>query len=114
MQKTRFRKLINMKIRYTLQNALTGLVAGWLVTVGFNYIWQKVFPIEERSSVGPFHLLALGVILLVVGLPALAGGVIGGSIPKEGGVKNQLLLAAIYGAFFVLPFACFVFWYIQW
>ena len=45
-----FRKLMNMKIRFTLQNALTGLVAGWLVTVGFNYIWQKVIPIEENRG----------------------------------------------------------------
>ena len=104
-----------MKIRFILQNALTGLVAGWLVTVGFNYIWQKVIPIEEgRASVAPFHLLALGVILLAVALPAIAGGVIGGRLPKEGGLKNQLILAAIIGALFVLPFACFIFWYIQW
>jgi hypothetical protein len=103
-----------MKIRFVLRNALTGLVAGWLATLGFNLIWQKVIPIEERSSIAPHHLLALGVILLVVGLPALAGGVIGGSFPKEGGYKNQFILAAIYGALFVLPFACFIFWYIQW
>ena len=103
-----------MKIRYTLQNALAGLVAGWLVTVGFNYIWQIVFPIEERTSIGPYQLKALGVILLAVALPAIAGGVIGGRIPREGGLKNQLILAAIFGALFVLPFACFIFWYIQW
>ena len=103
-----------MKIRYILQNALTGLVIGWLVTVGFSYVWQIVFPIKERSSIGPYHLKALGVILLAVALPAIAGGVIGGWIPKEGGLKNQLILAAIFSAFFVLPFACFIFWYIQW
>jgi CBS domain containing-hemolysin-like protein len=103
-----------MKIRFSLQNALTGLAAGWLVTVGFNYIWQKVFPIEERTSIEPYHLMALGVILLAVALPAIAGGVIGGRIPKEGGVKNQFILAALFGALFVLPFACFIFWYIQW
>jgi predicted MFS family arabinose efflux permease len=103
-----------MKIRFILQNALAGLVVGWLVTVGFNYIWQLVIPIEDRAGVGPFHLEALGVILLAVGLPAIAGGVIGGRVSKEGGVKNQLLLAAIFGALFVLPFACFIFWYIQW
>lgn len=103
-----------MKIRFILKNALTGLVAGWLMTVGFNFIWLKVFPIEERTSAAPYHLMALGVILLAVALPALAGGVIGGSFPKEGGLKNQLTLAAISGALFVLPFACFIFWYIQW
>ena len=103
-----------MKIRYALQNALTGLVAGWLVTVGFNFIWQKVFPIVERTSSAPYHLMALGVILLAVAIPALAGGVIGGSFPKEGGYKNQLILAAVFGALFVLPFSCFIFWYIQW
>lgn len=103
-----------MKIRFILQNALTGLVAGLLVTVGFNFIWQKVIPIIDRTSIAPYHLMALGVILLAVALPAIAGGVIGGSIPKEGGLKNQLTLAAIFGAFFVLPFACFIFWYIQW
>jgi hypothetical protein len=103
-----------MKIRFVLRNALTGLFAGWLVTVGFNFVWQKVIPIEERTSIAPYHLLALGVILLAVGLPALAGGIIGGSMPKEGGTKNMLILAAIYGALFVLPFACFIFWYIQW
>jgi hypothetical protein len=40
-----------MKIRYILQNALTGLVIGWLVTVGFSYVWQIVFPVKERSSI---------------------------------------------------------------
>ena len=103
-----------MKILSILQNALTGLVAGWLATVGFNYIWQKVYPIEERTSIAPYHLLALGVILLAVALPAIAGGVIGGRVSREGGFKNQLILAAIFGALFVLPFACFIFWYIQW
>jgi len=103
-----------MRIRYALQNALTGLVAGWLVTAGFNFIWQKVIPIEERTSIGSYQLTAFGVILLAVALPAIAGGVIGGRMPKEGGVKNQLILAAIFGALFVLPFACFIFWYVQW
>ena len=103
-----------MKIRYILINALIGLVAGWLITVGFSYIWQKVVPIEERTSIAPYHLTALGVILIVLALPALAGGVIGGRIPREGGLKNQFILAAIFGALFVLPFACFIFWYVQW
>ena len=103
-----------MKIRFILLNALTGLVAGWLVTVGFNFIWRAVIPIVDRSSIGPFHLQALGVILLAVALPAIVGGVIGGRIPKEGGLKNQRILAAIFGVLFVLPFACFIFWTIQW
>ncbi len=103
-----------MKIRYIILNALAGLVIGWIVTVVFNFIWIKVIPIVERASIGPFYLKALGVILLAVALPAIAGGVIGGWIPKEGGLKNQLILAAIFGALFVLPFACFIFWYIQW
>ena len=103
-----------MKIRFILLYALTGLAAGLLVTVGFNFIWQKVIPIVERTSIGPYYLTALGMILLAVALPAIAGGVIGGRIPKEGGLKNQLTLAAIFGALFVLPFACFIFWYIQW
>jgi CBS domain containing-hemolysin-like protein len=103
-----------MKIRSVLQSALAGVVAGWLVTVGFSYIWQMVFPIEERTSTGPYQLTVLGVILIAVALPAIAGGVIGGRIPKEGGLKNQLILASFFGAIFVLPFACFIFWYIQW
>jgi hypothetical protein len=103
-----------MKIPFILQNALTGLAAGLLVTLGFSIIWQNVIPIVDRTSIGPFSLTVFGVILLVVGLPAMAGGVIGGRIPKEGGLKNQLTLAAVFGALFVLPFACFIFWYIQW
>ncbi len=103
-----------MKIRYYLQNAFTGLAAGLLITVGFSYIWQFVIPIEDRTSRGPYQLSVFGIILLLVALPALAGGIIGGRIPKEGGVRNQLVLALLFGAFFVLPFACFIFWYIQW
>ena len=103
-----------MRIRFFLQNALAGLVAGWLVTVGFNFIWRLVIPIIDRTSDLPFYLTALGGILLVIALPAIAGGVIGGRIPREGGLKNQLMLAAIFGALFVLPFSCFIFWYIQW
>ena len=103
-----------MRIRFILLDALTGLVAGVLVTVGFNFIWQKVIPIVDRSSAAPFYLEGLGVILLAVALPAMAGGIIGGRIPREGGLKNQLSMAALFGALFVLPFACFIFWYIQW
>ncbi len=103
-----------MKIRYYIQNAFIGLVAGLLVTVGFSYLWQAVIPIEDRTSKGPYQLSVLGIILLLIALPALAGGIIGGRIPKEGGVKNQLFLGILFGALFVLPFACFLFWYIQW
>jgi hypothetical protein len=103
-----------MKIPFILQNALTGLAAGLLVTLGFNLIWQKTIPIVDRTSAGPFNLEALGIILLAVALPAIAGGIVGGRIPKEGNPGNQLTLAALFGALFVLPFACFIFWYIQW
>ncbi len=105
-----------LKLRYDLLNAFTGLVAGLFATVGFNYIWQEVIPIEAEEAMrsGPFHLRVLVVILLAVALPAIAGGIIGGRIPREGGIKNQLILAAVFGLLFVLPFACFIFWYIQW
>jgi hypothetical protein len=103
-----------MKIRRLLFNALSGWVAGLLITAGFSFIWQQIFPVIDRSGQGPGVLIVLSIILLIVSPIAIAGGIIGGRIPKEGGALQQVLYAAFFGAIFPLPFACFLFWYTAW
>jgi len=54
---------------------------------------------------------AIGLLLVqVASLPALAGGLLGGRIPVEGGRVDQLRMAAACGILASLPFDCFVLW----
>jgi hypothetical protein len=103
-----------MKILHNIGFALTGWIAGLLVTVGFSFLWLRVLPVVERTGQGAGFFSALGLILLLVSPAPLVGGLVGGRLPKEGGLKNQLAYAAIFGILFALPFACFLFWYTGW
>jgi hypothetical protein len=103
-----------MKILQHILNALVGWIAGLLITVGFAFLWLKIIPEIDRVGQGRGFWTILSLILLVVSPAAIAGGVIGGRLPKEGGRINQMLYATIFGLLFPLPFACFIFWYIQW
>ena len=103
-----------MKFSQHLLNALTGWLAGLVITVGFSFLWKLILPIEERTGQGPGMLLVLGIILLIVSPVAIAGGVIGGRMPKEGGRKQQVVYSMLFGALFILPVSCFLFWYTAW
>lgn len=103
-----------MKILRYFLFALTGLLGGLLTTVGFSFLWMSIIPIEDRVGEQPGFWSVLAFILALVALPALTGGLIGGRLPKEGGPWPQYLYAAIFGALFSLPFACFLFWVTGW
>jgi hypothetical protein len=103
-----------MKISQHLLNALSGWVAGIVIAFGFSFLWQQIFPVVDRSGQGQGMMLILGIILAILSPFAIAGGVIGGRIPKEGGKLQQILYAAFFGAIFPLPFSCFLFWYTAW
>lgn len=103
-----------MKFAQHLLNALSGWIAGLAITAGFSFLWQQIFPVMDRTGQGPGMLMVLGLILLGISPLAIAGGVIGGRMPKEGGRGQQVVYSMLFGALFALPFACFLFWYTAW
>jgi hypothetical protein len=103
-----------MKIRQLLLNALSGWVAGVLIASGFSLLWLKIFPVIDRSGQGPGMWIVLGIILAILSPFAIAGGIIGGRIPREGGRLQQFIYAVLFGAIFPIPFSCFLFWYTAW
>ncbi len=103
-----------MKIVQHLLNALSGWIAGVLVTLGFSYIWQQIFPVIDRTGQGSSLPAVLAIILIIITPVSIAGGVIGGRLPRESGRAGQLMYAALFGALFAVPFACFLFWYLGW
>lgn len=103
-----------MKIRQHLLNALCGWAAGVILSAGFSLLWQKLLPVIDRTGQGAGMYLVLGIILSIISPFAIAGGIIGGRIPREGGRNWQMVSAAAFGALFPLPFSCFLFWYTGW
>lgn len=103
-----------MKFTQHLINAFAGWGAGVLTTILFGLLWKQIFPVIERTGEGA-SMLPLAVFILVILTPiTIAGGVIGGRIPREGDHKQILFYAALFGALFSLPFSCFLFWYTGW
>ena len=72
-----------MKIAQHLLNALSGWIAGLLITLGFSYIWQQIFPVIDRTGQGSSLPTVLTIILLIITPVSIAGGVIGGRLPRE-------------------------------
>jgi hypothetical protein len=103
-----------MKVLGYLRNALVGWLAGLLFALGSSWLWQQVFPVVDRTGTGPTLLIVLLTILAIVSPFAIAGGVIGGRLPREGGINQQIIYAALFGALFQIPFSCFLFWFLQW
>jgi hypothetical protein len=103
-----------MKISHHLINALVGLVSGILITIGFSYLWKAILPVVDRTGQGASQPIVLTIILILLVPITIAGGVIGGRIPREGGKNEALVYAALFGVLFALPFSCFLFWYTGW
>ena len=103
-----------MKILQHLLNALVGWIVRLLITVGFAFLWLNIIPVIDRAGQGASIPIALLFILAWISPFAIIGGLIGGRLPKEGGRKNQIIAAAIFGLLFPLPIACFLFWYTGW
>jgi hypothetical protein len=103
-----------MSIRRYLSFAGIGWLAGVGTALALGLCSLAVFPGILRipgfdgGVMGvPFVVV---VMLLAASLPALAGGLLGGRIPREGGQQDQIRMAAVCGALVAVPFVCFILW----
>ena len=103
-----------MKLSQHLLNALVGWISGLLIAIGFSYLWHVALPVVDRTGQGAGIPIILTLILIILTPITIAGGVIGGRLPREGGRNQILIYAAIFGALFAIPFSCFLFWYTGW
>jgi hypothetical protein len=91
-------------------------VAGELALLLLSLVWPAIFPgfvnYQHYVDAGaaPNLLLFVVIVVAVASIPAIIGGIVGGQIPKEGGRRQELLMAAIFGIILALPFGCFVLW----
>ena len=103
-----------MRIRRYLSFAGIGWLGGVGTTLGLGLCALAVFPGVLRPSRADGTQLGVPLVvvfmLLVASLPAMAGGLLGGRLPSEGGQRDQIRMAAVCGALVVVPFACFVLW----
>ena len=105
-----------MKVAALLRYALVGWVAGVLALILLSLLWPNVLPgfvhynHYDPTGPAPNLVLIVGIILAAASLPAIIGGVVGGRIPKEGGDRQQLIMAAIFGIILALPLGCFGLW----
>ena len=105
-----------MKIASLLRFAAAGWLAGMLAIVLLSLVWPQFFPgfvnWKHYIPTGPAPNLVVFVLFVMAAasLPALIGGLVGGRIPKEGGQRQQLLLAAIFGIIFAVPCGCYGLW----
>lgn len=105
-----------MKLAALLRFALVGWLAGVIALLLLSFVWPNFFPgfvnYNHYDPTGPQPNLVLIVLadLAAASLPAIIGGVIGGRVSKEGGDRQQLLLAAVFGIIFALPLGCFGLW----
>lgn len=105
-----------MKLAALVRFALTGWIAGVLSLVALSLVWPAFFPgfvnyqHYDPTSPAPNLTVIVLIDLAAASLPAIIGGVIGGRIPKEGGSRQQLLVAAILGIILAVPVGCFGLW----
>ena len=99
------------KIINHLLNAITGCIIGILTTLMLSFLWLNVIPVVDRTGQGPGLPMILLILMGIVSPVSIIGGLLGGMIPKEGGRKDQVIYAAIFGAFLTTPFALFLLWY---
>ena len=105
-----------MKLATLVRCAVAGWLAGALAVVLLSLVWPNFFPgfvnYKHYIPTGPAPNLVVFVlfVLAAASLPAIIGGVVGGRVPKEGGSRQQLLMAAIFGIIFALPCGCYGLW----
>jgi len=104
-----------MSIPKPLAFALTGWLAGAIVSVGIGFSWPSIFPaivvVEHYYSAGPSLLTIIAFSVILASPGGLLGGFIGSRIPREGGQTEQFYMAGIMGIIFSLPFACMFLWF---
>lgn len=103
-----------MKIGRMILFALVGWVGGGLTTLGLGLVWPAIFPgilrVSPDYGAGPGLPMIIGIVLILASPAALAGGLIGGRLSREGGQSDQIRIAAIGGASLALPFGCLGYW----
>ena len=92
-----------------------GWIASSLFTILMGLIWPAIFPGMVRAAPGSTEPLislttTIFIILTFTSIPGLIGGLVGGSLSREGGNRDQLIIAALGGIIAAVPFGCFNFW----
>jgi hypothetical protein len=103
-----------MTLRDNLLFALTGWAAGLCSILAIALIIFPVFFGISKSIRALPDLLAFLLVVLLVSPAALAGGLIGSRVTKEGGRSTQLIMAAVVGIMAAVPLSCIAFWYTGW
>ena len=103
-----------LKIPQFLLHLFAGWLAGVAATLGLGLFWPAIFPgitrVDHYYGVGPGLPLIYRIALMMASPAALVGGLIGGRLSREGGRKDQIVMAAVCGAFLALPFGCWALW----
>jgi hypothetical protein len=104
-----------MKIKQTLSYALAGWAAGVIATISAGFCWPIIFPaivrINHYYGSGPGMPFIIGLVMLFASPASLIGGMIGGWVPKEGGRREQYMMAAVFGVLLSIPFTCYGLWF---
>jgi hypothetical protein len=94
--------------------ALTGWASGIVTLAVWSVLWPRVIPLAGGANAMPGSWKVLLVALALITPFALIGGLVGGRLPSEGGRREQILYAALFGALFSLAFGSCAFWYVGW
>jgi hypothetical protein len=103
-----------MKTSQMVLSALAGWLSGIVTLLGWSLLWPKIIPLADRASALPGSWKVLLFALVFITPFGLAGGIIGGRLPYEGGRREQLLYAVVGGAAATLVFGSCAFWYGGW
>ncbi len=103
-----------MKASRLILSALAGWIAALVTLLLWSFLWPKIIPLAERASALPGAWKLLLFALVFITPFGVAGGIIGGRLPYEGGRREQLLYAALGGATATLVFGSCAFWYGGW
>jgi hypothetical protein len=101
-----------MKLAAVLRSAVAGWLAGVLALLVLSFAWPSIFPgfVNYKHYVpnGPPPNLVLIVLInmAAASLPAIIGGIVGGQITREGGQRQQWVMAAIFGIILAVPCGC--------
>lgn len=95
-------------------SALAGWIAALVTLLLWSFLWPKIIPLTERASALPGAWKLLLFALVFITPFGVAGGIIGGRLPYEGGRREQLLYAALGGVAATLIFGSCAFWYGGW
>jgi hypothetical protein len=103
-----------MKTSQMILSALTGWIAGVVSLLVWSFVWPQIMPVTGRASALPGYWKTLLFLMILLTPFGIAGGLVGGRLPSEGGKREQILYAMIFGALFTLVFGSCAFWYSGW